>query len=366
MEFGFCALESVVVITRSRLSTKLAVAVPTSIRHFDSSSGAGKMWLRVLDGLSHLGVRVMFVNPPVKRVFGRRPDIWITNGHLGAIDVTEPVVAHLHEAPWLEPEETHFLDPAFLAACRDQSDAAARQAAMIITPSEFSRRQVITAHQAEPAKVRAVPHGVDREIFKPSRREAGTLLVQRAGGPQTYVAFVSVVHPRKNLGALRQAMTILADRGLEHGLALVISPAADRTDSSELERAATAELPGRPGRVVALRGLSEIEVASVMAGASALCAPSWSEGFGFAPLEAMASGTPVVVADRGSLPEVVGEAGLVVEPGARALADALQSVLGDPARAMSLAAAGRERSRRFSWRASAAGWMDVLEEAASR
>jgi glycosyltransferase involved in cell wall biosynthesis len=324
------------------------------------------MWDRVLGGMTRAGMKLDFVDMSRRRPFGRRPDVWLTSGHLGALDVAEPVVAHLHEAPWLEPDDQQLLDPAFRAFYRERSDASARQAALIITPSEFARLQVIDTHQVEASKVRAVPHGVDTEVFSPSRREAGAALVRDAGGALPFVAFVSTVHPRKNLPALRAAMTILAARGVEHRLVLVLSPAPDRQDSTELERAGAADLPGHAGRTVVLRGLSELEVASVMAGADALCAPSWSEGFGFAPLEAMACGTPVVVSNRGSLPEVVGNAGLVVEPEPQAIADALESVLRDPERSALLGQAGRERSRSFSWNATTAGWIDVLQEAANR
>ncbi|PZR79480.1 MAG: hypothetical protein DLM65_10655, partial [Candidatus Aeolococcus gillhamiae] len=115
-----------------------------------------------------------------------------------------------------------------------------------------------------------------------------------------------------------------------------------------------------------LEGLADLEVASVMAAADVLCAPSWSEGFGFAALEAMASGAPVVVSNRGSLPEVVGEAGVIVEPTAEAIADALESVVRDRCLAERLTRAGLDRSQMFTWEATVAGWADVLEEAASR
>jgi glycosyltransferase involved in cell wall biosynthesis len=103
-----------------------------------------------------------------------------------------------------------------------------------------------------------------------------------------------------------------------------------------------------------------------MAGASALCAPSWSEGFGIATLEAMACGTPVVVSNRGALPEVVGDAGLVVDPDPDQIARALETVLTDPVRYSWHRQAGIQRSRALTWQATAAGWLAVLEEAAQR
>ena len=348
-----------------RVKSRLTVGVPGYLLSSDAASGAGKMWDRVLPGLSGLGVRLTAAPSRLDRVLGRRPDVWLTNGHLGPIEVDVPVVAHLHEAPWRELDNDHFLDPAFAEASMRQSDAAAAQAARIVTPSEFSRRQIVETHGVVPDHVRAVHHGVDPTVFNPSRRDEGTRLVESRGGRSPYVVFVSVVHPRKNLAGLRAAMVKIIDQGLPHGLVMVLSPAGDRPDSSELFAEATSELPGHPGRVLSLTGLTEGEVAAVIAGADALCAPSWSEGFGFAALEGMASGVPVVVSNRGALPEVVGGAGIVTEPESDAIAAALLSVLNDDQRAADVGAAGLERSHEFSWGATAAGWLRVLEEAVS-
>src|SRR2546429_43392 len=81
------------------------------------------------------------------------------------------------------------------------------------------------------------------------------------------VAYVGVLHPRKNLGALREAMARLPARGAPHSLAVVWSPPADRADPAALVRDALAELPGAPGRLVALRDLDDEALAAVLAGA---------------------------------------------------------------------------------------------------
>jgi glycosyltransferase involved in cell wall biosynthesis len=102
-----------------------------------------------------------------------------------------------------------------------------------------------------------------------------------------------------------------------------------------------------------------------MAEADAFCLPSLYEGFGLTVLEAMACGTPVVVSDRGALPEVVGDAGLVVPPTAGAVADALIRVLEDRSLADRLEADGVSRARQFTWSRTAAGWLNVLQQAAN-
>jgi glycosyltransferase involved in cell wall biosynthesis len=91
----------------------------------------------------------------------------------------------------------------------------------------------------------------------------------------------------------------------------------------------------------------------LLAAAVVVVVPSLYEGFGMPPLEAMAAGTPVVVADRASLPEVVGEAGVLVEPTAEGVGDGLLQMLDDTLLQQRLAAAGRERAKRFTWEAAA-------------
>jgi alpha-1,3-rhamnosyl/mannosyltransferase len=97
-----------------------------------------------------------------------------------------------------------------------------------------------------------------------------------------------------------------------------------------------------------------------MAGASAYCLPSLYEGFGLTVLEAMACGAPVVVSDRGSLPEVVGQAGVIVAPDVQAVSSALGALLSDPDRAQRLGAAGAQRAAAFTWERTADGWLRVL------
>jgi len=103
------------------------------------------------------------------------------------------------------------------------------------------------------------------------------------------------------------------------------------------------------------------------AGARVLVMPSFEEGFGIPVLEAMTAGVPVVASNRGSLPEVLGDAGLLIDPErAEDLASALDRMVGDDALAQECATRGVERARRFSWRETAAQVMDVYRQAVER
>ena len=101
-----------------------------------------------------------------------------------------------------------------------------------------------------------------------------------------------------------------------------------------------------------------------MAGAVAVCQPSTSEGFGLTALEAMASGAAVVVSTRGSLPEVVGRGGRVVEPTAPAMEEALVDLITRPRAAARLRRRALRRARRLTWDSTAAGWLRVATLAA--
>ncbi len=258
----------------------------------------------------------------VKLVTRGRADVWLADGHDRPPD-GRPLVVQVHEAAWRDPFLRSLLDPGFAAQINSATEASVSVAAHVITPSCASRRQVIDAYGLPAERVHTVHHGVDHELFRPGL-EGGR---RRVGAP--YVLFVGVLHPRKNFAAARRAVCDLASAGLPHLLAIVAGAAPDPR-AEEFERQALAELGGHPGRIVAFRGLSGQELARLMAGAEAFCLPSWFEGFGLPALEAMACGAPVVVSDRGALPEIVGDAGLVVAPDPAAVSGAVRRLVAEP------------------------------------
>ena len=330
----------------------LRVGVPADLLGLPAHGGHGKVWNRVL---GHLAERAKVV--PLGGIRGRRPDVVLASGH-APLPRTRgaPLVVEVHEAAWFDPELRAMLGDAFLAEIERNTEAAVRAADHVITISHAAARDVARDYRLDPARVHGVPLGADAVFHPGARADAAP------AGP--YVVYVGVIHPRKNLAALRAAMATLAAEGLPHGLVVVGSPAADRQDGSELMRAAAAELPGAPGRVTFLEGLDDGELAGVMAAADALCLPSFYEGFAIPVLEAMACGTPAVVSDRGALPEVVGDAGVVVAPEPDAVTAGLRRLLTEPGLAERLGAAARERAREFTWERTADGWLSALRTAA--
>jgi glycosyltransferase involved in cell wall biosynthesis len=235
-------------------------------------------------------------------------------------------VVVIHDAAALRHPESYAAG--YVAYQRRLLRALVRRARLILTVSEFSRGELVDLLGAEPDRIRVVPGGVD-ERFAPDADVAAARA--RYGLARPYVLAVGTASARKGLAALEAAAGALRERGID-----VVVAGGVRGYLRG----------GAPG----LRRLGYVPdhlLPGLYAGARALAMPSRYEGFGLPCLEAMASGTPVVAAARGALPETCGEAALLVEPDA--LAEALlTAACDDPART-ELIAAGHARAARFPW-----------------
>jgi len=354
------------VTTDPPMAASLVVGVPRALTQLPPSSSVGRIWRNLLERLEAPGVRLV-VTDGERRAWRlvRRVDVWMHDGHQGPLDVAAPVVSHLLEATWADPELRPLFEPAFLETYEGPSESAARAAAAVMTISESSKAQIVSAYGILPSVVHVAHPGVDHRTYRPDAGSAADLIASAGGDAERpYVLFVSVVHPRKNLASLREAMAGLAAQGYPHALVLVAGPAADRADSGELSRAAVRPIPGSAAPVVNLAGIDDADVARLMAGASAFCLPSLMEGFGMPVAEAMACGAPVVVSNRGALPEVVADAGVVVAPDAESVLAGLLRVLSDDADRDELRRRGVRRAASFSWDAAATVTLETLRSVA--
>jgi glycosyltransferase involved in cell wall biosynthesis len=171
--------------------------------------------------------------------------------------------------------------------------------------------------------------------------------------PGSYVLFVGTVEPRKGIDVLLAAHAALRRQG-HPDLRLVVAGPPGWGETPRLDG---------PG-VVAPGRIDEATLDALYRGAAALALPSRSEGFGLPALEAMARGCPVVASDAGALPEVIGDAGLLVAPGdSDALSGALARVLTDDSLAAALGAAGHRRAATFTWAACTAAHIAAYDAA---
>ena len=229
----------------------------------------------------------------------------------------------------------------------------------VITPSQYTRNGLVEHYQLPEDRVFAIPHGVDASMFCPGSPGGRDLVESKLGQQRPFVLFASLPSiAQKNLATLRDAVTRLVARGFPH--ALVIAGGLAGGESASAVSAIGADLPGAPGRVLWLGAVDDRKLAALMAAADAFCLPSHFESFGLTALEAMACGAPVVASNRGALPEVVGNAGILCDPTAESLEAALVRVLTDADLADRLRSAARGRALRMSWGRTADGWAMAL------
>jgi glycosyltransferase involved in cell wall biosynthesis len=234
---------------------------------------------------------------------------------------------------------------------------AVRRAARLITVSEATRDDLARCLGVPAGRVRVIPNGV-APIFQPAADPAGLgARLEKVGLAPPYWLFVGNPLPHKNVPVLLEAVA-----GLPATMGPLVLAGVRATARPALERAVEAR--ALRDRVVILPPLPEAELTPVYQGATALALVSLWEGFGLPALEAMACGTPVVVADRGGVAEVVGEAGLRVDPtNVDALREALYNLAVNAPLRVALREAGLTRARAFSWRYAAEATAAVYREA---
>jgi len=226
---------------------------------------------------------------------------------------------------------------------------ALRRGATIHTGSAFIAAEIADVFGLDIADVVVVPYGATR--LPPSGPGTDATAGRRRAGADRYVLALGTVEPRKDLPTLVRAFDALADARPE--LSLVVA-GPDGWGTAALDAARSAS--PHHDRIVRLGWVSDDDAAALMRGAAVYAYPSIYEGFGLPPLEAMAAGTPVVTSTAGSLPEVVGDAALTIEPrDADALAEAIGRLLDDAALVEGLRARGRTRAGAFTWDLTAAG-----------
>jgi glycosyltransferase involved in cell wall biosynthesis len=274
----------------------------------------------------------------------------------------------VHDLSFLRKPECFV--PGFSEYLEGAVTRAVARAAHILADSESTRQDLLQLLRVPPERVTVVYPGVEAR-FRPIRdREVRQHVRRKYNLPERFVLGVGTIQPRKNFPALVEAFAslIAADEGSVSELHLVL--AGERGWMYEETFDAVDRL-GLRSEVHFLGYVDDPDLPAIYSLASVFAFPTLYEGFGLPVLEAMACGTPVVTADNSSIPEVVGDAGLLVEASdAQELAASLSRVLSDEPLRHRLQISGLERSKEFTWSKAGARvlelyrkvWLESMEE----
>lgn len=270
----------------------------------------------------------------------------------------EHQVVMIHDMAAFDSADT--FNPVFAAWYQFLLPRLAHRVRRIITVSEFVKERILVHTRVKDTKIVVIPNGVSSKFCPEAISELDTAVEDLQIPSRKYILAVGSMEKRKNLPRLFEAWAVVQKR-LPEDLWLVV--VGTRGNSQVFARVAFDNVPPR----VFLTGhVDEALLPSLFAGALLLTYVSYYEGFGLPPLEAMASGTPVVAANCSSLPEVVGNAGDLVDPfNADAIAEAIYCMVAYPGRRAELRRKGLIRAKQFSWDQTAQRTWDILQDAAS-
>ncbi len=266
--------------------------------------------------------------PPLDLLI-RGADIFHATNLLRRAPSRAKLTATIHDLTcWLMPE---LHTPGNVKADREFADRILRRANGLIAVSENTRQDAIRLLGIAPDRIQTIYSGIAEEYFtaQPVRRA------------RPYALYVGTIEPRKNLAALLDAWALLKP-SLRADFDLVIAGPRGWSSDQTLERIQR--------EATYLGYVPEADLPGLFAGATAFVYPSLYEGFGFPVAQAMAAGTPVITSNNSCLPEIVGDATLLIDPRSPAeIESALTRLLESEALRTDLAAQGRKRAELFRW-----------------
>jgi len=359
------------VIVDAREAIKVATGIGTFVRYLSRAlerTNDARLTFEILPADYDRGPEEPRRKPTLERAWNLFKNLWWKQvtvpvtalvRRADAIVVLDPIIplwapcrVHvlIHDMQTFRPENP-TQDRAWARYITFMTRAAKHRTDILFTNSDATSKDVVELLGVPERRVRRVYPGIKDE-FRPPGSEAAEKEVRerhRLDGP--YILVVGTTDPKRNFPRILEAFVELRKDPARTEQLVCVGP---KTDFYSGEVEAHVRSMGLGDEVRFLGYVPLDDLPALYSAASVYLYPSLFEGFGFTPAEAMACGCPVVTSNVSSLPEVVGDAGLTVDPkSVPAITDALRSILSDPDRRAGLGARGLERARRFRWEASA-------------
>ena len=321
----------------------------------------GPNFRTVLEPSPNYSIREQIHVPWVLR--RERPDVFHAPHYILPTAVGCRSVVTIHDCIHLMFPQ-YLPDRAAYAYARGSMWNAVRKADRILTVSEASKRDILRFFNVPPGKIEVVPNAIDERFWNVPTEEEIASVRERYQLAHRYVLYVGNIKPHKNLVRLIEAFSGLRQlEGFDDVKLLIIGDQISKLPA--LRRAVHSHKLHKQVRFLGY--LSDDSLAILYSLASVFVFPSLYEGFGLPPLEAMACGAPVVTSNVSSLPEVTGDAAVLVDPeNVESIVDGMRRVLSDPELAQEMRKKGLVRAREFSWERSVARTHDIYRQVAGR
>lgn len=285
-----------------------------------------------------------------------KPDLYHEPNFL-AFRCSLPTIITVHDLSWIKFPEVHPADR--VRKMNRYFERGIRHASHIITDAEFIRQEFINQYDYPPDKVTAIPLGVNKSFIPFSEEETKETLAKLELKYGNYILAVGTLEPRKNLAVAIDAFLLLPNKLRQRYPLVIVGSKGWLLGGLEKKIASLI----KSGEIKLLGYVHQDELPHVIAGALTLVFPSIYEGFGLPPLEAMACGVPVIASNNSSIPEVVGDTGILLHSkDAQGFANAMQNLIEDPKLRETLSQKALERSKQFTWEKCALSTLEVYKK----
>jgi glycosyltransferase involved in cell wall biosynthesis len=292
-------------------------------------------------------------NLPLADLASRRADLFHVSQHLTCLPSRVKLTATLFDMScWIVPE-THTTEN--VKATKAYAEHVLKRVDGIVSISESARRDAMAILSLSGGNIEVIPPGVHDAFFRVGSNDVARVR-RRYGLPPNYILYLGTIEPRKNIDMLMNAYSTLP-RGIRNDWPLIIAGPEGWKSTVTLERARSTAHGWRY-----LGYVPESDAPGLTAGASIFVFPSLFEGFGLPVAQAMAAGVACITSNASSLPEVAGDAAVLVDPRSESdLTDALRRLIESPQERSALAVRGRVRADRYTWAATAVRTWNFFE-----
>lgn len=313
---------------------------------------------------------------PIRLTFGSKPDVFFSMAHYGPRFSRVPYVVTIHDLSYL-----HY--PAMfkkndLYQLTSWTKYSVKNAAHIIAVSKTTKDDIVKNYHISPSKIIVTYEGYDKERFAPQSKVKVERVKKKYKIDGDYIIFVGTLQPRKNLERLIEAFASIVVNGSSFMVHRKNIPMNDKRSTMNLVIAGKkgwlyesifqkVKDLGLEQKVIFTDYVPDEDLPALISGAKVYTLPSLWEGFGIPVIEAQACGVPVVVSNISSLPEIVGETGVLVDPeSVDSIASGIKKVLTDDKTRLDLVKKGFANIRRFSWQKCVQETLTVLAKVASK